>query len=50
MESEQGSCCMINEKILYVGDTIKGFKVNQIESRFVELVSNDLQVILKMSE
>ena len=50
MKSSQGSCCMINEKILYLGDTINGFKVSRIESRSVELVANDLHVILKMSE
>jgi hypothetical protein len=38
MKTEQGTyCCMINDKILYEGDSIKGFKVVQIGDGFVKL-------------
>ena len=37
MQSEQGNCCMIDDKILYEGDLIKGFKVSQIGDGFVKL-------------
>ena len=50
MESPQGSCCMIDDKILYEGDSIEDFKVTRIGSGFVELSSGGIQVILKMSE
>jgi len=41
---------MINDKILYVGDSISGFKVKQITARLVELEADGVPVILKMSE
>ena len=50
MESEQGRCCMIGDKILYVGDTIDGMVVNQIGKNAVELKSNNQSVILRMSQ
>ena len=37
MQSDQGNCCMIDYKILYEGDLIKGFKVSQIGDGFVKL-------------
>ena len=37
MQSEQGHSCMIDDKILYEGDLIKGFKVSQISDSFVKL-------------
>ena len=37
MKSDVGNCCMIDDKILYEGDTIKGFKVSQISDSFVKL-------------
>jgi preprotein translocase subunit SecG len=37
MQSEQGNCCMIDDKILYEGDSIRGFKVRQISNNFVKL-------------
>ena len=46
----QKSCCMINEKILYVGDKIDGYDVVKVESGFVELTGNGKRVMLKMSE
>jgi len=37
MQSDQGKCCMIGDKILYEGDSIKDFKVRQIGDNFVKL-------------
>ena len=50
MQSDQGNRCMIDDKILREGDSIKGFKVLQISDSFVELESNGVQIILKLSE
>ena len=50
MASPKNACCMINEKILYKGDKIDGFTVTEINPRFVELDSNGIRVIKKMSE
>ncbi len=50
MESPQGNCCMIDDDIFYVGDSIKGFTVSKIEGEFVELMSHGIRVILKMPE
>ncbi len=36
-QKDGGWCCMINDKILYEGDSIKGFKVRQISDSFVKL-------------
>ncbi|AQT69572.1 hypothetical protein STSP2_02765 [Anaerohalosphaera lusitana] len=48
MESPKGSCCMINEKILYEGDSINGFEVKKITSESVELESQEVPVTLRM--
>jgi len=50
MQSDQGNRCMIDDKILREGDSIKGFKVLQIGDSFVELESNGVRIILKLSE
>ncbi len=58
MQSGQGNCCMIDDKILYEGDSIKGFEVGQIGDSFVKLEWNSerdnerlgIQIILKLSE
>ena len=51
IQTEEGNCCMINEKIVYEGDTIGGLKVIRIGSKFVELASGSgAHVILKMPE
>jgi preprotein translocase subunit SecG len=50
MQSNQGSRCMIDDKILGEGDSIKGFKVQQIGDNFVKLESNGVQIVLKLSE
>ena len=50
MKTRQGSCCMIDDKILYEGDSIRGFEVIKITGKSVELMSNGGRVILKMPE
>ena len=61
MESGQSSCCMIDDRILYEGDSISGFTVRRIGANFVELVPSEKealtelestggQVILRLSE
>jgi len=51
LQTEQGNCCMINDKIVYKDDWIGGLKVVRVTGKFVELVSTSgSQVILKMPE
>ena len=50
MRSDQGNCCMINDRILYEGDSIRGFKVRQISDSFVKLESEGVEIVLKLSE
>jgi len=37
MQSAQGNCCMINDKVLYEADSVGDFKVQQIGDKFVKL-------------
>lgn len=48
MASNGRNCCMIDDKILYEGDSIKGFKVVKIGDNFVRLDSEGTEVILKL--
>lgn len=62
--ADKGSCCMIDDKILYEGDKIRGFEVRQISDSTVWLVpleprtgkpltgleSEGLEIVLKLSE
>jgi preprotein translocase subunit SecG len=50
VQSNQGNRCMIDDKILREGDSIKGFKVRQIGDIFVKLESNGVEIVLKLSE
>ena len=50
MQSDQGNCCMINDRILYEGDSIRGFKVCRIGDSFVKLKYEDVEIVLKLSE
>ncbi|MHC4573479.1 MAG: hypothetical protein ACYS76_05025 [Planctomycetota bacterium] len=60
MRSEQGNCCMIDDKVLYEGDLIGGFRVCQIGNNFVRLElgrdgpyqtqSDNVDIILKLAE
>lgn len=44
------SCCMIGDKVLYVGDDVSGFQVRQIYPDRVVLGWEDLTVELKIEE
>ncbi len=46
----KGKCCMINEKLLYVGDSINELTVNQIGEKTVTLEFKGVYVELKMTE
>ncbi|UCE98893.1 MAG: hypothetical protein JSV82_06820 [Planctomycetota bacterium] len=48
--ADKGNCCMIDDKILYEGDSIRGFKVRQISGSTVSLESEGLEIVLKLSE
>ncbi len=48
-QDRAGRCCMIGDKILYEGDLIRGFKVQQIGDSFVKLQSEGSEMILKLS-
>lgn len=50
MASEKGGCCMINENILYKGDSVDDFTVTAVKERQVELESEGIVVILRMPE
>ncbi len=63
MQSDEGNYCMIDDRILHEGDSIRGFKVTQISNSFVALECNpekesgslqtqsqDLKIVLKLSE
>jgi hypothetical protein len=41
---------MIDDKVLYEGDIIKGFKVRQISDDFVKLELEGLEIELKLSQ
>ena len=50
MQTAKGYCCMIDDKIVYEGDLIKGFVVSQIGDSFVKLAAEGTEIILKLSE
>ncbi len=50
MESEKGVCCMINNKILYEGDSIDDFTVKKINNDNVILEMESIETTLKMSK
>lgn len=50
MQWDKGNCCMIDDKILYEGDSIRGFNISQISDSFVKLDSEGVEIILKLSE
>jgi hypothetical protein len=63
MRSEQGDCCMINDRILRQGDTIEGFKIVRIGGNLVELAwppngaseagtlpTEEMKTVLKLSD
>jgi len=50
LQTDEDYCCMIDDKILYEGDTIKGFKVTQISDDFVKLELEGVETVLKLSQ
>ena len=50
MNSAQGGCCMINDKLLNVGQSIGGFTVSKITEDSVELTNNGVTIQLKMAQ
>lgn len=50
MQSDMGKCCMINNKILYAGNSIDGFKVLQIDDTQVKLGSGGVEIVLTLSK
>jgi preprotein translocase subunit SecG len=50
LKTDQGYCCMIDDKILYEGDVIKGFKVCRINEASVKLELEGREIVLKLSE
>jgi hypothetical protein len=49
MNSSQGGCCMINDKLLNVGQSVEGFLVTKITEDSVELTNNGVPIQLKMA-
>ena len=49
-QTDNGNCCMIDDDILYEGDTIRGFKVGRITDTFVRLESEGVEIVLKLSQ
>jgi preprotein translocase subunit SecG len=49
-QTDMGICCMIDDKILYEGDTIKDYKVTQISDEFVKLELEGVEIVLKLSK
>lgn len=50
LQTDEVYCCMIEDKILYEGDTIKGYKVVQIGDDFVKIESEGVETVLKLSK
>lgn len=50
MQSDKGKCCMISNKILYVGDMIDDYTVEQINDSCVKLKSRGVEVVLSLSK
>ncbi|MBC8378117.1 MAG: hypothetical protein H8E62_02995 [Planctomycetes bacterium] len=46
----KGMCCMINDKLLYQGDSLDGMTVKEIGEKTVTMESNGITVEIKMSE
>ena len=48
IESDEGMSCMIDDKILGVGDTIKDFSIKAIDKNKVTLESSGVEIALKL--
>lgn len=49
-DSKGKYCCMVNDKILYEGDEVSGFKIIQISENYVKLTLDESEFILKLEE
>lgn len=49
-QMDEGYSCMIDDKILYEGDSIKGYKISQISDSFVKLELEGVEIVLKISK
>lgn len=45
-----GLCCLIDDRVLFEGDSIRGFKIGQIGEDFVRIESEGNEIILKLSQ
>ena len=50
MGTERGNCCMIDDKLLYEGDTVKGFTVREIADNYVRLQCAEIQLTLRLTD
>ena len=50
MESAENGCAMINDKLLYVGDSVSGFVVRKIGKGHVVLAADEMEVVLRIGE
>jgi preprotein translocase subunit SecG len=50
MQSENGMCCMISNKILYRGDKIKDFTVSEIGDYHVKLQCENVEIVLNLPD
>jgi hypothetical protein len=48
MHSDNGNCCMIDDKLLYEGDKIGGFEVCRISDFSVELCTDGMKFVLRI--
>lgn len=44
----KGLCCMINDKVYYVGDEVNGLRISQITPKAVEFEKDGLKIELKI--
>lgn len=49
-ETPRGICCMINDKVLYVGDSINGLTIKSIDNKIVGLELDGITIQMKMDE
>jgi hypothetical protein len=50
MQSNGRNCCMINDKLLYEGESIRGFTIERINDKSVQLKSGEMKIELKLSD
>jgi uncharacterized membrane protein YciS (DUF1049 family) len=50
MATEKGNCCMINDKLLYEGDSIDGLTVTEITEHSVTLANDETRIVLRLAE